>query len=235
MTAAIIMILQTALLRLKFDVGKIDGDFGPKTLAGLLAYLCGRAIDAQIRTYAEALLPEMNRRGITSILRIAHFLATIVHETQGLTKFEEDLRYTRPERLDKMFSNVRGLDHALSLIKAGVVAIGNCAYALRGGNGSEESGDGYRFRGRGPFMLTLRDNYRDIGAKLKLPLEANPDLAFEPVISAKIAVQYWVDKSLSKFADNDDVTTIRARVNGPEMQGLTDCKRLAAKVVALFQ
>ncbi|MDC7683264.1 hypothetical protein PQU92_08245 [Asticcacaulis sp. BYS171W] len=234
MTLAIIMALQTALLALKFDIGKIDGDLGPKTLAGLLAYLAGRAIDVQIRTYADALAPEMKARGINTPLRIAHFLATIIHETAGLTRFEENLAYSKPERLDALFSNVKGLAHAASLIKAGVIAIGNCIYAGRGGNGDESSGDGYRFRGRGPFQLTLRDNYRMMAAKLNVPLEVDPDLALRPEISARIAGQYWADKSLNKFADLGASDTIRARVNGTAMAGLSDCQRLADKVLKLF-
>lgn len=225
---------QTKLSKAGYDPGLIDGDFGRKSLAALLAYASGRAIDSGIRALADALYAEMQKRNITSIFRIAHFVATIVHETQGLTKFEEDLRYTRPERLNAMFDNVKGLDHAVRLIKAGVVAIGNCAYALRGGNGDESSGDGYRFRGRGPFHLTLRDNYRAMAAKLNLPLEVDPDLAARPDVGARIAGQFWADKALNKFADINAADTIRARVNGPAMAGLVECKGYASKILRLF-
>ncbi len=38
--------------------------------------------------------------------------------------------------------------------------LANLAYAHKGGNGSEESGDGYKYRGRGLIQLTLKDNYK---------------------------------------------------------------------------
>ena len=214
MLQAVIMTLQLALIRLKYDIG--------------------RAIDAQIRDFAAALLPELKAHGIlNSILRLAHFLATLIKESNGLTRFEEDLHYTTPKRLDAMFSNVKGLDHAARLIKAGPVAIGNCVYANRNGNGDEASGDGYRYRGRGPIQLTGRENYRRMAAALNLPLEIDPDLALRPDVGARIAGQFWADKSLWKWADRDDAAGVRYRVNGEAMEGLADCRRLAAQVVAL--
>lgn len=52
--------------------------------------------------------------------------------------------------------------------------------------GNREPGDGIRYCGRGYVQLTWRNNYRAMGARLNLPLEANPDLAMRPDVAAKI-------------------------------------------------
>jgi putative chitinase len=234
LTKPLALAAQAALDKAGYSPGAIDGDFRAKSLCALLAYAAGSKITPQILALAEPLYTEMMYRNITGIRRIAHFVATIVHETQGLTRFEENLSYTRPDRLDAMFSAVKGLEHAAALIKAGVVAIGNCIYANRLGNGDEASGDGYRYRGRSPFHLTGRENYRRMAAALNLPLEVDPDLALRPEVGARIACQFWVDKNLWKWADRDDAAGVRYRVNGEAMVGLDDCRRIAASITRLF-
>ena len=74
---------------------------------------------------------------------------------------------------------------------------------------------------------------RRMAAALNLPLEIDPDLALRPDVGARIAGQFWADKSLWKWADRDDAAGVRYRVNGEAMEGLADCRRLAAQVVAL--
>ena len=60
--------------------------------------------------------------------------------------------------------------------------IANTAYANRMGNGSIESGDGWRYRGRGPGQLTGKDNYQRCGEALGLDLVSDPDQVASPAI-----------------------------------------------------
>src|SRR6185312_4780566 len=127
-----------------------------------------------------ALESGFQRFGIADATERACFLAQACHETAGFTRFEEDLRYTSPSRLDAMFSAVHGEVDAAALIRQGPQAIANRVYAGRLGNGEEGSGDGWRFRGRGIFMLTGRTNYRAAAAALNHPYEDFPDQVAQP-------------------------------------------------------
>ena len=64
--------------------------------------------------------------------------------------------------------------------------------------GNTQAGDGERFKGRGFFQLTGRANYRDMGKKLGLDLENQPEQAANPEIAAKIAAQFWADRSRAR-------------------------------------
>jgi len=88
------------------------------------------------------------------------------------------------------------------------------AYEGREDLGNTQPGDGRRYKGRGLIQLTGRANYRDIGSKLGLPLEDDPQLAAEPAISLKIACEYWKSRSINEAADRDDLMRATRLVNG---------------------
>lgn len=98
------------------------------------------------------------------------------------------------------------------------------AYEGRADLGNTEPGDGKRFKGRGLIQLTGRANYRTYGARVGVDLEADPLAAAEPVMSLRIACEYWKDKALNDHADRDDLLTITRRINGG-LNGLDDRRR----------
>ena len=63
---------------------------------------------------------------------------------------------------------------------------GTLAAAL--GNTPEKDGDGYKYRGRGPVMITGYDNYKKFTDILGINLVDSPDLALDPIVGAKILV-----------------------------------------------
>jgi len=174
--------------------------------------------------WADALASEAKRVGIDTPRRIAHFLAQLSHESGGFTRFEENLNYKTPERLDAMFSRVRGTADAADLIARGPKAIGNRVYGGRNGNGDEASGDGWRYRGMGPIQLTGRDNYAKASARSGLDLVGNPEQILTPAIGAKVAADYWASCALNDECDNDQITKITAAVNGAALAGLDERK-----------
>jgi len=107
------------------------------------------------------------------------------------------------------------------------------AYEGRKDLGNVKPGDGKRYKGRGIFQLTGRANYRVMGQKLGINLEANPELASDPMISIKTACEYWNSRNLSAYADLDDVTTITKRINGG-FNGFEDRKKYLLKAKAII-
>lgn len=58
--------------------------------------------------------------------------------------------------------------------------------AERLGNTSKKDGDGYKYRGRGHVMITGYGNYKKFTDILGIDLVNSPDLALDPIVSAKI-------------------------------------------------
>ena len=178
--------------------------------------------------YASALESARKQGEIVGGLRVAHFLAQIGHETAGFRALEENMRYTKPDALDRIFSAVRGPDDAAALIADGPEAIGNRVYADRMGNGDEDSGDGYRYRGRGFLMITGKTRYAEVQQDSGLPLVRHPELLGEAKTAAQAAAAYWLKNNINAAADRDDIDTVTVLVNGPAKQGLDDRKRWLA-------
>ncbi len=184
MEAAEVKRVQTNLKKKGFDPGGIDGDFGAKTLHASMALVSGGRQDAALKVHADALMPQMLRAGIIGRYRMAHFLANASHECAGFTKMVESTAYSDAAHLDAVFSNVRGIADATSLIRRGAMAIGNRVYANRNGNGDEASGDGFLYRGRSYFMHTGRRNYAALEKPVGKPLVAAPQWLERPEIGA---------------------------------------------------
>ena len=181
--------------------------------------------------HAAALEAARQESSVTTPRRLCHFMGQIFVETNGFATMVENLNYKQADRLDAIFSAVHGIEDARGLIKRGPEAIANRVYAGRLGNGNEESGDGWRYRGSGYKQLTGRANYREIGAIVDIDLEANPEAAREPTAAARVAFAFWDARGCSALADAGDVEGVTGRVNGPAKLGLQE--RRAATVKAL--
>lgn len=117
----------------------------------------------------------------------AAFLANLAHESQQLTRWEENLHYSAGRLLQvfpKYFTpaSARAAAHNPE-------RIASIVYGGRMGN--HEPGDGWAYRGRGPIGLTGRDNYRRFGDLLGVDLEGNPDLAARHEYGFRIAALFW--------------------------------------------
>ena len=169
---------------------------------------CATALDA-VRAQAELTTPR----------RLRQFMAQIAHETGGFRSLVESVSYSDAERLAKLFSNVQTVEHARRLIKEGPRAIACCIYANKLGNGGIESGDGYRFRGRGFLMNTGRANYKEVQRYASLDTVDDPDLLGRPGTAAQAAAAFWKLHHLNAAADEDATDEVTRVVNGPGMQG----------------
>jgi putative chitinase len=97
-------------------------------------------------------------------------------------------------------------------------------YANRMGNGPEESGDGFRYCGRGLIQLTGQQNYQNFANSIETPLEQIPDFlqTFEGAVQS--ACWFWENNNLNQYADTDDILTMTKRINGGTI-GLEDRKK----------
>jgi putative chitinase len=166
------------------------------------------------------LLPEYN---INTPQRIAAFVAQCAHESGNFMVLKENLNY-RAVTLRKIFPKYFPTD-ALANEYASKPnkqeAIANLVYANRMGNGPPESGDGWRYAGKGLIQLTGKDNYTWFAASLQIPVEEASEylLTFEG--AAQSACWFWETNNLNQWADKGDILTLTKRINGGTI-GLDD-------------
>jgi putative chitinase len=142
---------------------------------------------------------------INTPLRLAHFLAQACHETGGFRYLKEIWGPTPAQK----------------------------RYEGRADLGNVRAGDGRLYCGRGIFQLTGRTNYANIGAALALPLEVEPELACDPLISVKIACHYWMTHGINQPADADNINIVTRLINGGQ-NGIEDRKACLARAKELL-
>lgn len=171
----------------------------------------------QARVFAAPLAAACARFFIDTPARVAGFVAQCVVESAGFTDLEENLYYTNPDRIQRIFrSRVRDLEHATTLAR-NPRALANCVYAGKIGNGDEASGDGWRYRGRGIKQITGRGNYHDAEVSLGFPYLAQPEMLSMPEHAALSAAWFWHAKKCNVLADSAQWDAITREVNGPAM------------------
>ena len=171
-------------------------------------------------TALQQLLPQYE---INTPDRIAAFLAQCAHESGGFVFIKENLNY-RWQSLRKVFPKYFPTDALAQQYEKQPQKIANRVYASRMGNGPEESGDGYKFCGRGLIQVTGRDNYSWFAASLQIsPEEASEYMeTFEG--AAQSACWFWESNNLNQWADKRDILTLTKRINGGTI-GLEDRKK----------
>jgi predicted chitinase len=150
--------------------------------------------------------------------RLCHFLGQIGNECGRLTIREENMNYTSASRLRAVWpSRFPTLEAAEPFVR-NPQGLAEKVYGGRLGN--DRPGDGYRYRGRGLVQITGRGSYREMGRKLGIPLEENPDLACHPDHALKIACETWASKQLAgerdmnRLADVNKLEAMTYRING---------------------
>ena len=196
-------------------------------------------LDAVIETCAEF--------EINTPQRVAAFLAQTSHESGGYTMLSENLNYKAatlaacwpnrfatlgPDKKPKKDEKGKSIPTAVANAIAGKPElIANMVYSARMGNGPAESGEGWKFRGRGLKQLTGKDNYARCGRDLGVDLVGNPDLLLEPTYAARSAGWFWKSNSLSTYADKGDLEGMTKRINGG-LIGYAERKAKYDKVLA---
>jgi len=161
----------------------------------------------------EQLLPDYD---INTPRRVAAFIAQCAHESGNFRILKENLNY-RAASLRKIFPKYFPTD-ALAAQYASLPnkqqAIANRVYGGRMGNGPEESGDGYRYCGRGLIQLTGKNNYEEFAMSIETPVEEIPEYLETFEGATQSACWFWETNNLNKWADAGDIKELTRRING---------------------
>jgi len=182
--------------------------------------------------------------------RIAAFIAQTSHESGGYTMLTENLNYRAatlaacwPNRFAELGPNKKPkrtekgalIPTKLAESIAGKPElIANLVYSGRMGNGPAESGEGWKYRGRGLKQLTGKYNYEKCGKDLGVDFVGNPDLLLEPIYAARSAGWFWKSNNLSPFADSGDIEGMTKKINGG-LIGIDQRKKLYQAVLAVIE
>jgi putative chitinase len=199
-----------------------------------------RKVAPRALPYLASINTAMDRFGIVGTPAQAAFVAQMLHESANFTAMEENLNYspaallaTWPGRFNLTTSSQYGRTAAHP---ANQPMIANIAYGGRMGNGPASSGDGWKFRGRGPGQLTGHDNYLNCGAAIGIDLIAYPELVAHPDVGCLAFAWFWTKgnptgKSLSLLADKGQINAISVAVNGGKI-GLDERRQLTVDMMA---
>lgn len=163
--------------------------------------------------------------GINNVLRLSHFLSQCSHESGSFKTVRENLNYsaqglanTWPPRFSRNSKDKPLVPNDLAKkIERKPEMIANITYANRMGNGPEESGDGFKFIGRGYIQLTGKDNYKELDKLVDVDLIKDPDkVATEfPLLSgAWFFSKNGLNTLADKGATESVVISITKKING---------------------
>lgn len=157
---------------------------------------------------------------INNNLRKAAFLAQCIHESGGFVFLTENLNY-KAESLVRVWPKYFPNLSVAKQYERNPEKIANRAYANRMGNGSEESGDGWRYCGRGLIQLTGKSNYQAFADSIETPLQSIPEYlqTFEGAVQS--ACWFWETNNLNALADKKDILGLTKKINGGTI-GLDD-------------
>lgn len=170
----------------------------------------------------------------------AAFIAQCAHESGGFMMLEENLNYRAstmaacwPARFGvknpdgtwaKDAKGARVPNKFAQALERKPEMIANVVYASRMGNGPTESGEGWKYRGRGLKQLTGKDNYTRCGQAIEANLVAEPDLLINPKYAALSAAWFWHSNKCGPIAESGDFVALTKKINGGTI-GLEDRQR----------
>lgn len=207
--------------------------FYPKPInlieAALLALVSkGRSVD-DLELWAAAIRKACHKFEINTVRRVAAFIAQMAHES-GLKPISENLNYTA-HRLCQVWPRRFRTIAAAQPYARNPEKLANKVYGGRMGNGTEASGDGWKFRGAGPLQLTGRDNWTRFAKAIGMTLE--DALTYGRTIEGGVmaAAWFWEANDINRLADTPGVADESKRINGGT-NGLADRKAKFDTLVA---
>lgn len=165
--------------------------------------------------------------------QIAAFLAQTAHESAGYTRLTENLNYSA-EVLMKVWPKRFPTKIIADAFARKPELIANQVYSNRMGNGPVQSGDGWRYRGRGLKQLTGKDNYVRCAQALGVDIAQEPSRLSTPAYAALSAGWFWQNNGCGSLAEAGEFEQLTKRINGG-LLGLEDRKARYGRVLKALE
>lgn len=208
----------------------------------MFQYLYPRAAQQKAADFlklADELNSNIEKYKLDTPLRRSHFFAQVMQETGPYFTIEEGFVWKSSALIESFsyfrknpqkarahgYATRKGIkENGQRMDQTDFEAIANGAYGNRVDleNGPYESGDGWKYRGRGLKQLTGRTNYRSFTKwhsnqwpDEKLDFEESPDILLNLKYATRSAVAFWTTNNLFSIADKgadasivDSITSI---------------------------
>lgn len=164
-----------------------------------------------------------DRYSINNVNRQSAFLGQCMHESNSFKVLQENLHYSS-NGLKSIWGSRFPTNEIADKYANHPDMIANKVYANRMGNGDEESGDGWKYRGRGIIQCTGKDLYKTLSNALNIDLISDPDMLLEMPYASMSAGWFWNKKGLNDLADQNNYEATKEmtkRINGG-FNGLDD-------------
>lgn len=181
-----------------------------------IARACGAKIEHAARL-TEPLNAAMVRFEINTPRRKACFLATVAIESAHLSQLRENLFYRDPVRLLTIYPRVFDTVKDAEPYARNPKALGDLLY------------QGYF--GRGLIQLTHVQNYKAAGDALGYDYVKFPEMVEQPMHAALTAAWFWSSNGCNELADQNNMSTITRRVNGPARLHLAERTAMAERTI----
>lgn len=199
----------------------------------LLKDICPLTKENTLKKYVEPLNITGEHFGLfENPKRMAAFLAQVAHESGGFNFTKEGLNYNAVG-LTKTFKKYFPTLESAEPYARNPEKIANKVYANRMGNGPEESGDGYKYCGRGLIQLTGKSNYQRFATSIGKSIDDTVMYLETPEGAVVSAGWFWDTNKLSIYADKEDFVGLTRRINGGTI-GLADRKHHYEIALALL-
>lgn len=148
------------------------------------------ASESTINKFILPLNEAIQKYKINVVYDICMFLAHVGTETGDLKRVSENLNYS-VDGLLKVFPKYFKTKEEAQKYARQPIMIASRVYANRMGNGDEESGDGWKYRGRGLIQLTGKSNYQKFAKHVKMELDDVVNYLETPKGACVSAGYYW--------------------------------------------
>lgn len=169
--------------------------------------------DANCLKYIDILNNTFARYQVNTPLRVAHFLSQVGHESSSFAVMQENLNYSA-EGLVRTFGKYFPTMQVARQYARQPMKIASKVYANRLGNGSEATGDGWTYRGKGAIQLTGKKNHEVYGKNVGVDFVANPELLLTLPHVIDCSGWYFSVMNLLPVCDNDNCKILTRKING---------------------